>query len=120
MKTVAEHIDGYAFGAAEISVSPVTMRELEDLKASVEFTEEDERYLRMAGSVLEGRTKQMVEHWRSRNHRERFRIWRDTRALRKVDLSPDTWRRATSALSSGFWTPASAPTTRRGSTTNMR
>lgn len=65
MKTVAEHIDGYAFGAAEISVSPVTMRELEDLKASVEFTEEDERYLRMAGSVLEGRTKQVVDHWRS-------------------------------------------------------
>ena len=65
MKTVAEHIDGYAFGAAEISVSPVSMRELEDLKASVEFTEEDERYLRMAGSVLEGRTKQVVDHWRS-------------------------------------------------------
>ena len=65
MKTVAEHIDGYAFGAAEISVSPVTMRELEDLKVSVEFTEEDERYLRMAGSVLEGRTKQVVDHWRS-------------------------------------------------------
>jgi len=65
MKKVAEHIDGYAFGSEEISASLVTMKELDDLKASVGFTEEDEQYLRMAGDVLEGQTKSVVDRWRS-------------------------------------------------------
>jgi len=41
------------------------MKELDDLKASVGFTEEDEQYLRMAGDVLEGQTKNVVDRWRS-------------------------------------------------------
>jgi hypothetical protein len=35
------------------------------MKISVGFTEEDERYLRLAGEVLGDQTKQVVEHWRS-------------------------------------------------------
>jgi hypothetical protein len=65
MKMVAQNIDGYAFGATEVSASPVSMKELEDLKASVGFTEEDQRYLRMAGEVLADQTKRVVDHWRS-------------------------------------------------------
>ena len=42
------------------------MRELQDLKASVGFTEQDQQYLRLAGEVLADQTKQIVEHWRSR------------------------------------------------------
>jgi Protoglobin len=36
------------------------------LKISAGFTEEDQRYLRLAGEVLEDQARQVVEHWRSR------------------------------------------------------
>lgn len=62
---VSENIPGYSYGAAEVARSPVSMRELEDLKVSAGFTEEDQRYLRIAGEVLADQTKQIVEHWRS-------------------------------------------------------
>lgn len=65
MKKVAESIDGYAYGAAEIAVSPVSMQELENLKVSVGFTVEDQRYLELAGEVLADQTRQIVHHWRS-------------------------------------------------------
>jgi hypothetical protein len=65
MKMAAEHIFGYTYGSAEVAVSPVSMRELEELKINVGFTEEDERYLRQAGEVLADQTEQVVLHWRS-------------------------------------------------------
>jgi hypothetical protein len=65
MKKVAEHIHGYTYGTAEVAVSPVSTRELEDLKVSAGFTEEDQRYLQLAGEVLQDQTKQLVDHWRS-------------------------------------------------------
>ena len=40
------------------------MKDLESLKVSAGFTEEDVRYLRLAGEVLEDQTKQIVDHWR--------------------------------------------------------
>jgi len=65
MNKVAEHIHGYTYGTADVPLSPVSAQELENLKASVGFTEEDQRYLRMAGEVLAGQTKQIVDHWRN-------------------------------------------------------
>src|SRR5271156_1232471 len=65
MKRVADIIHGYTFGSAEIPMSPVSPRELEDLKASVGFTDEDQRYLHLAGEVLADQTRQIVTHWRS-------------------------------------------------------
>ncbi len=65
MKMAAEHIFGYAYGSSEVAMSPVSMRELEELKISVGFREEDERYLRQAGEVLADQTEQVVLHWRS-------------------------------------------------------
>lgn len=65
MKHVAEHIHGYTYGSAEVARSPVSLQELEKLKVSVGFTDEDQRYLRLAGEVLADQTKQIVEHWRS-------------------------------------------------------
>jgi|SRR5208337_2796108 len=65
MRKVAEHIAGYTYGAAEVAVSPVSMQELEDLKVSVGFTDEDQRYLKLAGEVLADQTQQIVHHWRS-------------------------------------------------------
>jgi Protoglobin len=65
MKKVNDQIPGYSYGTTEVTKSPVSMRDLEDLKVSAGFTEEDQRYLRLAGEVLADQTKQIVEHWRS-------------------------------------------------------
>jgi hypothetical protein len=65
MKTVAENIHGYTYGTAEAAKSPVSLQELEALKASVGFTAEDQRYLQLAGEVLSDQTKQLVDHWRN-------------------------------------------------------
>jgi protoglobin len=62
---VAEDIPGYDYGAASAAHSPITIKELEQLKQSAGFTNEDERWLRIAGEVLTGRTKALVEKWRS-------------------------------------------------------
>lgn len=65
MNKISEHIPGYSYGGTEVSTSPVTMQQLEDLKVSAGFTEEDQRYLRLAGGVLADQTQQIVRHWRS-------------------------------------------------------
>lgn len=65
MKKVADEICGYTYGTATVAASTVSLEELEQLKVTVGFTPEDERFLRMAGEVLAGQTKQIVEHWRS-------------------------------------------------------
>jgi len=65
LKKIAAQIDGYNYGTAEVAVSPVSMRELQDLKVSVGFTEEDQRYLNLAGEVLADQTEQIVRHWRN-------------------------------------------------------
>jgi len=62
MKTVAEQISGYTYGA--VGASPVSLQDLENLKISVGWTEEDERYRHMAGEVLLEQTKALVDHWR--------------------------------------------------------
>jgi hypothetical protein len=65
MQKLAEQIHGYTYGTSEVATSPVTLQQLEALKVSVGFTEEDQRYLQQAGTVLADQTKQIVEHWRS-------------------------------------------------------
>ena len=65
MKRVSEHIPGYSYGSAEVAKSPVSTVDLENLKTSAGFTEEDRRYLQLAGEVLTGQTKEIVNHWRS-------------------------------------------------------
>lgn len=64
MKTVATRIPGYTYGTEEVTTSPVTLHELELLKQSVCLTEEDVRYLRMAGEVLADQTEELVKSWR--------------------------------------------------------
>ena len=66
MKKIAEHMPGYSYGAPEVATSPVSMLDLESLKISAGFTEEDQHSLQLAGEVLTNQTRQIVEHWRSR------------------------------------------------------
>jgi hypothetical protein len=65
MRTISANIPGYSYGAADMATSPVSMPEFEALKMSAGFTEEDHRYLRLAGEVLADQTKQIVDRWRS-------------------------------------------------------
>jgi len=64
VKKIAENIPGYSYGAAEVTRSAVSVQDLERLKASAGFTEEDQRFLRLAGEVLEKQTEKIVAHWR--------------------------------------------------------
>jgi hypothetical protein len=45
-------IPGYTYGSEAVAQSPLSIADLELLKQTVLFTEEDERYLRLAGEVL--------------------------------------------------------------------
>jgi hypothetical protein len=66
MEKISENIPGYAYGAEAISKSSISLQELEQMKTSVGFTIEDERFLHLAGEVLKDQVKQVVEHWRSK------------------------------------------------------
>jgi hypothetical protein len=59
METTA--IKGYTYGSA--AASPVTMQDLNLLKQTVLFSEEDEKYLHMAGEVLKDQTDAVLDLW---------------------------------------------------------
>ena len=61
----AENLHGYTYGTKAVGQSSVLMQELDDLKVTVGFTEDDQRQLRMAGGVLGSQTLEIVAHWRS-------------------------------------------------------
>ena len=65
MKKVADRILGYTYGTAVVAPSVVSLEDLEKLGVTVGLTAEDQRFLRMAGEVLAGQTRRIVEHWRS-------------------------------------------------------
>ena len=65
MKKIAEQIPAYTYGTAAVAASPVSLDEMEKLKITAGFTDEDEQFLRLAGQVLSGQTKQIVDRWRS-------------------------------------------------------
>lgn len=56
-------IPGYTYGTAVVPPSPVSLEEFELLKKSVLFTEEDEKYLRLAGDVLADQVEAVLDLW---------------------------------------------------------
>ncbi|MEO6803570.1 MAG: protoglobin domain-containing protein [Granulicella sp.] len=64
MQDLGESIPGYSYGKAEVSLSPVSLPELEQLKISTGFTEQDWQSLRLAGEVLADQAEKIVNHWR--------------------------------------------------------
>ena len=65
MNRIAESIPGYSYGESSVPPSSVSIRDLENLKVSAGFTDEDEGWLRMAGEVLADQTAEIVAHWRA-------------------------------------------------------
>lgn len=57
-----EH-SGYTYGSGSAARSPLTSKDPENLKEAVLFTEEDERYLRMAGQVLADQVEDVLDVW---------------------------------------------------------
>lgn len=60
---MTEKIPGYTYGSADLARSPVSLEEFAKLKAACLFTEEDERFLRMAGEVLADQGEQVFGNW---------------------------------------------------------
>jgi hypothetical protein len=56
-------VPGYTYGQTNGNRSPLSDIELQQLKDSVMFTEEDERYLRLAGRVLEDQVNDILDVW---------------------------------------------------------
>jgi hypothetical protein len=54
-------IPGYAYGQA--APSPVSLTDLDLLKKTLLFTDEDEKYLQLAGEVLQDQTDQVLDLW---------------------------------------------------------
>lgn len=98
MKRIADVIPGYDYGS--VGPSPVTLEELEQLKITVGFTDDDERFLRLAGEVLTGQTRAVVLHWRSQIIAQIPHLARHSRAL---DGSPLPDYLAASNLSFEQW-----------------
>jgi len=59
----ATRIPGYDFGAAGAERSPVTLDDVALLKATLLWSDDDDRYLAMAGQVLADQVDEVLELW---------------------------------------------------------
>lgn len=57
-------LPGYNPGSPEIAKSPLSVEELNQLKASTLFTDEDVVYLRLSYDVLKDQAEDLVKMWR--------------------------------------------------------
>lgn len=56
-------IKGYSYGDPSLEVSPVTILDLELLKKTLLWSNEDERFLKLAGEVLKDQTNDVLDLW---------------------------------------------------------
>jgi hypothetical protein len=63
MDEVGRCVAEYDFGAEAVARSPLGVEDLDLLKQTVLFTEEDEEYLRLAGDVLEDQADEALDLW---------------------------------------------------------
>jgi hypothetical protein len=59
----AQTIPGYTYGTADVARSPVTGDDVDLLKATLLWSDDDDRYLRMAGEVLADQVDDVLELW---------------------------------------------------------
>jgi len=80
--TRPDQIEGYTFGRA--THSPVTLEELDLLERTMQWSDEDERYLKLAREVLANQAEAMVDAWRgviaSQPHLARYSAFPDGRS----------------------------------------
>lgn len=56
-------IPGYTMGQSSVPKAPISWTEFEELKKSVLLTEDDVKYLRMAGEVLVPKVEELLDVW---------------------------------------------------------
>lgn len=56
-------IPGYTYGSEKVARSPISLAEFENLKKAVLFTEEDQKYLQLAGEVLRDQIDEVLDLW---------------------------------------------------------
>lgn len=56
-------IPGYTYGTDKVAKSPLTMKDLDALKRSMLFTDEDIRFLRMSKPILKDQTDAILDVW---------------------------------------------------------
>jgi len=56
-------IPGYAYGSRELARFPLSDREFEQLKRTVMLSDEDVKYLRLAGEVLRDQIEDVLDLW---------------------------------------------------------
>lgn len=54
---------GYTYGSTEVAHSPLNLHDLDLLKKTVLFTDEDEKYLKIAGDVLADQIEAVLDVW---------------------------------------------------------
>ncbi len=54
-------VTGYTYGTEEVARSPLSMEDLSLLKQTVLFTEEDGKYLSLAGDVLQDQLEAVLD-----------------------------------------------------------
>lgn len=59
----APAIPGYAHGQKSLAKAPYTLQDLESLKKTMLFSEEDVRYLRMSKAILADQTEAILDVW---------------------------------------------------------
>lgn len=59
----APAIPGYAYGQKSLAKAPYTLQDLESLKKTLLFTDEDVRYLRMSKAILADQTEAILDVW---------------------------------------------------------
>lgn len=65
MNRIADDIPGYNYGSAQIAHAPLSLDDLAGLKITLGWSLDDERFLRMAGEVLQDQTEPIVNQWRN-------------------------------------------------------
>lgn len=58
-----EQIKGYDYGKVTLEKSPVTMQDLDLLKKTLLWSDDDDRFLKMAGDVLKDQTNDVLDLW---------------------------------------------------------
>ena len=64
LKTITmEAIKGYDYGKATLESSPVSLQDLALLKKTLLWSDDDDRYLKMAGETLKDQTSAVLDLW---------------------------------------------------------
>lgn len=116
---MVSQIPGYIYGSRELPQAPVSDEEFKLLKSTVLMTDEDVRYLRMAGEVLKDQVEDVLDLWYGwvGSNKHLVYYFGDRETGQPIG---STCQRSGRGLGNGFSTHALESTTGSGLTTSTR